>query len=80
MEVHHPGEDAPLSEEQAQLLQQFRGRIDATISSHGLTSADVKELVDELRGHPQMSAQLMEALRQELDRLLPGERFSFDWD
>jgi hypothetical protein len=80
MEVQHPLDDASLSAEQAQLLEQFRHRVEAKISNHGLTSADVAELVKDLRGHPQMSRQMMAELSQELQRLLPGQRFSFDWD
>jgi hypothetical protein len=80
MEVHHPSDDGPLSAEQVLLLEQFRHRVDARISSHGLTSDDVAALVKELRDHPQMSRQLMAELAQELQRLLPGQRFSFDWD
>ncbi|WP_216903676.1 hypothetical protein [Synechococcus sp. CCY 9618] len=80
MDVQHPADDAPLSPEQQRLLEQFRERVDARISSHGLTSADVAELVKELRGHPRMSRQMMAQLSQEMERLLPGQRFSFDWD
>ncbi|KAF0654580.1 hypothetical protein L107_02699 [Cyanobium sp. Copco_Reservoir_LC18] len=80
MEVHHPSDDGPLSAEQVLLLEQFRHRVEARISSHGLTSDDVAALVKELRDHPQMSRQLMAELAQELQRLLPGQRFSFDWD
>jgi hypothetical protein len=80
MEIRHPAEDAPLTPEQTQLLDQFRARVDERISAHGLTGADVADLVSELRSHPQMSAQMMGALRKEMDRLMPGQRFSFDWD
>ena len=80
MEVQHPSDDDSLSPEQILLLEQFRERVDARISSHGLTSADVAELVKELRSHPRMSRQMMASLRREMERLLPGQRFSFDWD
>lgn len=80
MEVHHPLDDGPLSPEQTLLLGQFRDRVDAKISSHGLTSTDVAELVKDLRGHPQMSRQMMAEMSREMERLLPGQRFSFDWD
>ena len=79
MDVQHPWDDAPLSAEQAQLLSHFRERVEAKISNHGLTSTDVADLVKDLRGHPQMSRQMMAELSQELQRLLPGQRFSFDW-
>jgi hypothetical protein len=80
MEVQHPSDDGPLSAEQALLLEQFRQRVEARISSHGLTSTDVADLVKELRDHPQVSRRMMAALADELQRLLPGQRFSFDWD
>ncbi|MEA5414993.1 hypothetical protein [Synechococcus sp. BA-132 BA5] len=80
MDVQHPLDQGPLSPQQTLLLEQFRDRVEAKISNHGLTSADVAELVKELRGHPQMSHMMMAELSQELQRLLPGQRFSFDWD
>ncbi|WP_216921816.1 hypothetical protein [Synechococcus sp. CCAP 1479/9] len=80
MDVQHPLDDGPLSPQQELLLEQFRQRVDARISSHGLTSDDVAALVKELREHPDVSRQLMGELAQELQRLLPGQRFSFDWD
>ena len=80
MEVKHPTDDGPLSAEQALLLEQFRQRVEARISSHGLTSTDVADLVKDLRDHPQVSRQMMAELARELQRLLPGQRFSFDWD
>ncbi|MEA5392693.1 hypothetical protein VB738_15630 [Cyanobium gracile UHCC 0139] len=80
MEVQHPTDDGPLSAEQALLLEQFRQRVEARISSHGLTSTDVADLVKDLRDHPQVSRQMMAELARELQRLLPGQRFSFDWD
>jgi len=54
--------------------------VEARISSHGLISTDVADLVKELRHHPQVSRRMMAALADELQRLLPGQRFSFDWD
>ena len=80
MEVQHPTDDGPLSAEQALLLEQFRQRVEARISSHGLTSTDVADLVKDLRDHPKVSSQMMAELARELQRLLPGQRFSFDWD
>ncbi|MCP9932205.1 hypothetical protein KBY82_15595 [Cyanobium sp. AMD-g] len=80
MDIQHPSEDGPLSPDQILLLEQFRDRVEAKISNHGLTSTDVAELVKDLRGHPEMSRQMMAELTQELQRLLPGQRFSFDWD
>ncbi|MBM5823724.1 MAG: hypothetical protein FJ082_15100 [Cyanobacteria bacterium K_Offshore_surface_m2_011] len=62
MDVQHPLDDGPLSPEQARLLEQFRQRVDARISSHGLTSTDVADLVKELRDHPDVSRQMMAEL------------------
>ena len=50
------------------------------VSSHGLTADDVSELIRELRRHPALSSELMQQVRDEVERLLPGQRFSFDWD
>ena len=50
------------------------------VSSHGLTADDVNELIRELREHPGLSSELMQQVRDEVERLLPGQRFSFDWD
>ena len=80
MDVQHPSDHGSLSPQQLQLLEQFRHRVEAKISNHGLTSADVAELVKDLRGHPQMSRLMMAELSEELQRLLPAQRFSFDWD
>lgn len=80
MDIHHPAADGPLSPEQVALLAEIRERLDRRISSHGLTADDVNALVQELRHHPQISAQLMALIRQELARLQPGQSFTFDWD
>jgi hypothetical protein len=50
------------------------------VSSHGLTEGDVKELIHELRAHPLISSQLWQVAGSELTRLLPNQRFDFDWD
>ena len=80
LDVQHHLDQGPLFERQTLLLEQFRDRVEAKISTCGLTSVDMAELVKDLRGHPQRSRMMMVELRQELQRLLPGQRFSFDWD
>ena len=48
------------------------------VSSQGLTSEQVQELVQELRAHPLISVEIMQEIRQELSRLMPNQRFRFD--
>lgn len=79
MDVTHPG-SKPLSEEQQQLLQSFRSKVDSRITSHGLTAADVQSFVDEIKKHPDVSRDLLDAVRSEVAQLMQGQRFSFDFD
>ena len=79
MQIEHP-QAPPLTEEQMQVLLRFRQRLDAMVSNHGLRASDIKQLVRELKAHPLISVQLMQEIRDELGRLLPGQRFTFDWD
>ena len=79
MDVTHPG-SKPLSAEQQQLLQNFRSKVDSRITSHGLTAADVQSFVDEIKKHPEVSRDLLDALRNEVAQLMQGQRFSFDFD
>ena len=78
MQIDHPNA-APLSEEQKAVLETFRTRLESMVSSHGLTSDDMNELIRDLKSHPLISAQLLDEARSEVSRLLPGQRFSFDW-
>lgn len=78
MQVDHPNA-APLSEEQKAVLDAFRTRLESMVSSHGLTSDDMNELIRDLKSHPLISSQLLDEARSEVSRLLPGQRFSFDW-
>ena len=78
MQVDHPNA-APLSEEQKTVLDAFRTRLESMVSSHGLTSDDMNELIRDLKSHPLISAQLLDEARSEVSRLLHGQRFSFDW-
>ena len=79
MDVTHPG-SKPLSEEQQELLQSFRSKVDSRITSHGLTAADVQSFVDEIKKHPEVSRDLLDAVRGEVAQLMQGQRFSFDFD
>ena len=79
MDVTHPGSQ-PLSEEQQELLQSFRSKVDSRITSHGLTAADVQSFVDEIKKHPDVSRDLLDAVRSEVAQLMQGQRFSFDFD
>ena len=78
MQIDHPNA-APLSEEQKVVLDEFRKRLESMVSSHGLTSDDMNELIRDLKRHPLISSQLLDEARSEVSRLLPGQRFSFDW-
>jgi len=78
MQINHPNA-APLSEEQKAVLDEFRKRLESMVSSHGLTSDDMNELIRDLKRHPLISSQLLDEARSEVSRLLPGQRFSFDW-
>ena len=79
MDVTHPGSQ-PLSEEQLELLQSFRSKVDSRITSNGMTAADVQSFVDEIKKHPEVSRDLLDAVRSEVAQLMQGQRFSFDFD
>jgi len=79
MDVTHPGSQ-PLSEEQLELLQSFRSKVDSRITSNGMTAADVQSFVDEIKKHPDVSRDLLDAVRSEVAQLMQGQRFSFDFD
>ena len=79
MDVTHPG-SKPLDADQQSLLETFRSKVDSRISSHGLTAADVQMFVDEIKKHPDVSVELLDAIREEVAKLMQGQRFSFDFD
>jgi len=79
MQIDHPNA-APLNAEQEEVLDRFRLRLEQMVSSHGLTPSNVDDLVHELKAHPLISVELMQKIRDEVGRLLPGQRFTFDWD
>ena len=79
MDITHPGSQ-PLNEDQKALLESFRSKVETRISSHGLTAADVQVFVDEIKKHPEVSAELLDEIRGEVAKLMQGQRFSFDFD
>ena len=79
MEINHPNA-APLSEQEQKVFDHFQKRLESMVSSHGLTKGDVNELIRELRSHPLISSQLWQEAGMELTRMLPDQRFDFEWD
>ena len=79
MEITHPNGES-LTDDQTTLLEAFRAKVEAKISSHGLTAADVQSFVDEIKKHPEVSGPLLEQIRAEVGKLMQGQRFSFDFD
>ena len=79
MEINHPNAE-PLSEQELMVLEHFQKRLETMVSSHGITEGDVKELIRELRSHPLISSQLWQEADKELARLLPDQRFDYEWD
>ena len=61
-------------------METFRGKVDSTITTHGLTAADVQVFVDDIKKHPDISMALLDAVRGEVATLTQGQRFSFDFD
>ena len=79
MQIDHPQSHA-LTEEETAVLQSFKQRLVRMVSNHGITSANIQEMLQELKAHPSISVQLMQEIHDEVGRLLPGQRFTFDWD
>jgi len=77
MEVSHPNAQ-DLSEEQKLLVSSYKQRIESMVSNGGVTSENVQSLVSDLRAHPMISKEIMHEIRQELNQLMPGQRFMFD--
>ena len=78
MEINHPNAE-PLSEQELMVLEHFQKRLETMVSSHGITEGDVKELIRELRSHPLISSQLWQEAGKQLARLLPDQRFDYEW-
>ncbi len=79
MEINHPNAE-PLSEQELKVLAHFQKRLETMVSSHGITEGDVKELIRELRSNPLISSQLWQEAGKQLARLLPDQRFDYEWD
>ena len=43
-------------------------------------TALLRTFVDEIKRHPDVSTALLQELRSEVNRLMQGQRFSFDFD
>ena len=79
MEINHPNAE-PLSEQELMVLAHFQKRLETMVSSHGITEGDVMELIRELRSHPLIASQLWQEAGKQLARLLPDQRFDYEWD
>lgn len=80
MEINHPDRQPLTSEEQA-LLQEFRQKLNQRVLSVGLTSDDVRYIVEGLRRHPNVRLEVIQAVVQETRALVPGRRLlTFDWE
>ena len=79
MDITHPGTQ-PLNDEQKTLLETFRSKVEAKITNHGLTAADVQVFVNEIKKHPEVSTSLLQEIRGEVGMLMKGQRLSFDFD
>ncbi|MCP9818743.1 hypothetical protein KBZ18_04440 [Synechococcus sp. Cruz-9H2] len=80
MEINHPDRQPLTSEEQA-LLQEFRQKLNERVLSVGLTSDDVRHIVEGLRLHPNASLEVIQAVLEEARALVPGRRLlTFDWE
>ncbi len=80
MEVNHPGAK-PLTPEQQALLDKFRQRLQERVETVGLTSDDVRSIIEGMRRHPDASVEAVRILMEEARALLPGQRLvTFDWE
>lgn len=80
MEINHPGAK-PLTPEEQALLEMFRQRLHDRVASVGLTSDDVRRIIEGMRNHPDASTEAVRILMEEARALLPGQRMvSFDWE
>ena len=61
-------------------METFRGKVDSTITTHGLTAADVQVFVDEIKKQSDVSVALLDTVRGEVATLIQGQRYSFDFD
>lgn len=80
MEINRPGAK-PLTPEEQALVETFRKRLHERVASVGLTSDDVRSIIEGMRRHPDASTEAIGVLMEEARNLLPGQRMvTFDWD
>jgi hypothetical protein len=80
MEINHPGAK-PLTPEEQALLQTFRKRLQERVATVGLTSDDVRSIIEGMRHHPDASTEAVRILMEEARAMLPGQRLvTFDWE
>jgi hypothetical protein len=80
MEINRPDRQ-PLTPEEQALLQEFRQKLNQRVLSVGLTSDDVRHIVEGLRRHPNASLEVIEVVVKEARALVPGRRvLTFDWE
>lgn len=80
MEINHPNRK-PLTAEELVLLEEFRQKLKGRVLSVGLTSDDVRQIVEGLRRHPNTSLEVIQAVLEEARALVPGRRLvTFDWE
>jgi DNA-binding transcriptional MerR regulator len=80
MEINHPGA-APLTPEEQALLERFRQQLHERAATTGLSSEDIRRIIEGMREHPHASTEAVRILMQEARELVPGQRLlSFDWE
>lgn len=79
MEINHPNQK-PLTPEEQALLDEFRAKLRERVLSVGLTSDDVRRIVESMRAHPNASLKVIQAVLEEARALVPDRRLlRFDW-
>jgi hypothetical protein len=80
MEINHPGAK-PLTPEEQELLETFRKHLQERVATVGLTSDDIRHIIEGMRSHPDASTEVVRLLMDEARAMLPGERLvTFDWE
>ncbi len=80
MEINHPGAK-PLTPEEQALLETFRKHLQERVATVGLTSDDIRHIIEGMRSHPDASTEAVRLLMDEARSMLPGERLvTFDWE
>ncbi|KEF43148.1 MAG: hypothetical protein ER33_02800 [Cyanobium sp. CACIAM 14] len=80
MEINYPA-GKPLTPDEQALVEAFRKRLHERVATVGLTTDDVRHILEGLRQHPHASNEVVRVLMEEARTLLPGQRMvSFNWD